>query len=115
VKRYNKAAAVTALGDTTSWHHPISAEIVSLSGLISDIENDILTYTWAQTAPLATILTLSGLSSPITSGNSINMTAALSIPPVSTLYDFRITVDDTYNASRNTIQVKVSGLQHFDN
>ncbi len=82
--------------------------------MTTDVENDILSYEWEQTAPLTALLTGSGLLSTVTNADALEMSAELTNPPVDTIFDFRLSIGDTYNTTRRTAQVKVSGLTSFD-
>jgi hypothetical protein len=86
---------------------------VSLSGLISDPEDDTLNYRWTHFAPQKTMDGVSLLTS-FEDPQSLETDATLIVPPTDMIYTLHLEVADSDNVTTIPINVKVSGIVEFD-
>jgi hypothetical protein len=86
---------------------------VSLSGLISDPEDDTLKYKWRHFSPKTTLVGGSLLTSFL-DDESLTTTATLVVPPTDMIYTLHLEVHDSDNITTIPINVKVSGTIDFD-
>jgi len=93
----NLAPVISGFVNDKTFYNP--GDDASLSGLIYDPENDILSYAWSHTNPLTTVSGFSLLSS-IENAALPGCTANLTSPPtVETLYTFKLSVSDSDNTT----------------
>lgn len=92
---------------------PNDDKTVSLSGLISDPEDDTLKYKWRHFAPKTTVAGASLLTS-FADETSLNTTATLVEPPTDMIYTLHLEVHDSDNITTIPINIKVSGTVEFD-
>lgn len=87
---------------------------VSLSGLISDPENDTLNYRWTHFAPKKSLDGVSLLTT-FDDPQSLDTTATLVTPPTDMIYTLHLEVADSDNITTIPINIKVSGTVEFEN
>lgn len=85
---------------------------LSLSGLITDPELDILSYSWSQNAPLISTLG-DNLEAILFNSTSISCNGTLKIPPVDRELTFKLTVSDSDNSPSFDVRINVSGVHQF--
>lgn len=86
--------------------------LATLSGVITDPENDILVYAWSHIAPLVSTLGIP-LACTMNSPTSIMTTTTLTTPPVDRYYLFRLNVQDCDNNVDVDIEQNVHGTYAF--
>ena len=92
---------------------PNGDNVVSLSGLISDPEDDTLKYRWYHYSP-KTSLDGDNLLSTFSDESSVTTTATLVTPPTDMIYTLHLEVSDSDNVATIPINIKVSGTVDFD-
>tara|TARA_Y100001938_G_C8101688_1_gene442372 strand:+ start:14070 stop:14918 length:849 start_codon:yes stop_codon:yes gene_type:complete len=92
---------------------PNNDKIVTLSGLISDPENDTLRYKWRHFAPKTTVGGAS-LTTTFDDDTKLDAKATLVVPPTDMIYTLHLEVHDSDNITTLPINVKVSGTVDFD-
>ena len=92
---------------------PSDDRLVTLSGLISDPEKDILKYKWKHFSPKQT-LDGASLLTTFVDDTKLETVAALVKPPTDMIYTLHLEVSDSDNITTIPLNIKVSGTIPFD-
>jgi len=87
--------------------------LATFSGVVTDPENDILTFFWEHISPVTNYLGNTNLKCTINSPNTIQTTTLLTTPPVDRYYLFRLNVKDCDNSTDIDIEQNVHGTYSF--
>jgi len=87
--------------------------VATLSGVITDPENDILVYAWSHVAPLTDWIGTTPLECTMDNPTDIMTTTTLTTPPVDRYYLFRLNVQDCDNTVDIDIEQNVYGTNSF--
>jgi len=85
----------------------------TLSGVITDPEDDVLTYFWEHIAPLTAYSGSPSLVCTMNTPTQIRTTTTLTIPPADRYYLFRLNVADSDNDPNVDIEQNVRGTYSF--
>jgi len=108
---FNDAPIISGLFANTEFAD--GGDTILISGLISDPENDILSYLWSNVSPLISLTTSGSLVSDIDDPTSLTTSVTLTTPTVDTLYKFMQAVSDSDNTATGILSVPVSGTYSF--